>query len=567
MFNYNQNYNSDNIKNDNYDFNNFDYFNDNNIKYNYSNNNNFWNNNNYRYNNDYHYKYYNNNQRYNSKKRNNSVYKYKKDNIKDYYNNVNNYKKYNNNNKIKQNYYNHNNNNYFNDEMNRNEKENNKNKYYYNDNDANSDYEYNYHDFYPDSGEDSSDDINDEEYYEKLSSNDKSRYGYMYELPDVNQRLIILDTEVSGRYRKDFTILEVCAFEMINGKMTNNNFHSFFKPKNGMALRSIKKHRVPDKAFSYTPEDEIEALLDLSWFIGTSLIITHNASYDLYIINKSLEKYNLPIINPNQYRCSMRIFLNYYPEYSVKFSQLKECCNYLKIKYRNRRLHLASYDAYLVGKLMEKIYRDQADKNCQKNLILNKDESIDHKIDQQDYMIIKKYENKEKENIYVNNDKNINKLIENISNIKYEDEEKEISYINNDNNINKLIENINDIKYEDEEKEKSNDNNDNNINKLIGNISDIKEEKKRDKKEDELDNFIDNIIENIIAKKEEEESLENFINENIEKIVLEESQKEKNNHNESDSMGEFINENLDEIILLLNDYDNEEYLRKKRKLN
>ena len=506
MFNNNQNYNSDNIKNDNYDFNNFDYFNDNNIKYNYSNNNNFWNNN----------------------------------------------------------------------EMNRNKKENNKNKYNYNDNDANSDNDYNYLDFYPDYKEDSNDDFNDEEYYEKLSLYDKSRYGYMYDLPDINQRLIILDTEVSGRNRKDFSILEVCAFEMINGKMTNNNFHSFFKPKTYMTAQSIKKHRVPNKAFYYTPEEEIETFLDMRWFIGTSLIISHNASYDLYIINKGLEKYGIPKINPSQYRCSMRIFLKYYPEYSVKFSQLKECCNYLKIKFRNRRLHLASYDAYLVGKVMEKIFRDQADKNCQNKFILNKDKSIENKIEQENYMIIKKYEDKEKENYNVNidnnnNDNNKNKLIGNISNLIYEDEEKESSYANNDNNINKLIENINDIKYEDEdedeEKEKINANNDNNINKLIGNQSDIKEEKKRDKKEDELDNFIDNIIENFIAKKEEEESLENFINETIEKIALEKSQKEENNLNERDSMGEFINENLEQILFLLNNYDNEEYLRKKRKLN
>jgi len=107
-------------------------------------------------------------------------------------------------------------------------------------------------------------------------------------------------------------------------------------------------------------------------FIGTSLIITHNASYDLDIINKSLERYNIPIINHSQYRCSMRIFLKYYPEFSVKFSKLNECCKYLKIKYRKRRLHLASYDAYLVGKIMEKIYeRNENQKDIYPNTFFN----------------------------------------------------------------------------------------------------------------------------------------------------------------------------------------------------
>ena len=505
MFNNNQNYNSDNIKNNNY-----------------SNNNcNFWSDNNYRYNDDF---YYNYNNRYDSKRSNNSIYKYNKDNIKNYnYSNINNYKKYNNANKIKQKYYNnknyhfnHNYNDYFDDEMNRNKKENYKNKY--NDNDENSDYEYNYHDFYSDGGEDSSDDFNEEEYYEKLTLNDKSRYGYMYELPDINQRLIILDTEVSGRNLKDFNLLEVCAYEMINGKITNNKFHSFFKPKNFMSSRAIKKHKVPKKAFYYTKEEEIEILLEMRWFIGTSLIITHNASYDLEIINKGLERYDLPKISPNQYRCSMRIFLQYYPKYSSKFSQLKECCKYLKIKYRERRLHLGSYDAYLVCKVMKKIYRDQIDKNGQDNIILSNDESIEQKLDQENYMIIKKYEDENED----------------------EDKDKENSIVNDDNNINKLI----------------------------GNIIDIKEEKKKDIKDIDFgNNFIENNNENLIAKKEKEDSLENFINENIENIASEMPKKEKNNFIEMDYMGEFIKQNLDEILFLLNQYNNEEYLSKKRKLN
>jgi len=516
MFN-NQNFNSENVNNNNYDFNKFDYFDDKNIKYNSNNDYNFLNNNNnYKYN-DYHYNY-NYNEKYNSKRSNNYNYLCNKVNIKDY-NNINNCKKYKNDYQIKHNYFNkknnyknHNYNDYF-DEKNRNKKEKYKNKYNNNDNDENSDYDYNYNDFYSDGADYSSDDFDEEEYYEKLTLNDKNRYGYMYELPDINQRLIILDTEVTGRNRKDFNLLEVCAFEMINGKITNNKFHSFFKPKNHMTAQAIKKHRVPKKAFFYTPENEIDILLDMRWFIGTSLIITHNASYDLDIINRALERYDLPKISPYQYRCSMRIFLNYCPEYSVTFSKLNVCCKILKIKYRERRLHLASYDAFLVGKVMEKLYRDQADKNHLNKFILNNDESIEHKIDKENYMILKKNED--------------------------EDEEKENNNIENDNNINKLIENI----------------------------SDIKEEKKKEIKEIELNNFIDNNIENLIAKKEEEESIENFINENLENILSEMPKKEKNNLKENDSMGEFINKNLDEILFLLNNYDNEEYLRKKRKLN
>ena len=449
-------------------------------------------------------------------KRNNSYsYEYNKNNIKDY-NSIYNHKKYNNDCKIKQNYFNtknyYSNHNYkdcFEDGMNRNKNENNQKKNNNNDNNKNSDYEYNFKDFYPHFG-----DSNEEEYYEKLALNDKNRYGYMYELPDINQRLIILDTEVTGRNRKDFNILEVCAFEMINGKLTGKRFHSFFKPKDFMTSQKIKKNNVPKEAFLYTSKNEVDSFLLMRIFIEDSIIIAHKAEFDLDIINKALENYNIEKINPNQFRCSMRLFLKYYPEHSRKFSSLNECCGYLGIKFIKEGLHLASYDAFLAGKIMEKIYERTQNQNSihpNNNFISNNDKSKENKNDNDSFTIFKEHED------------------------------------------------------EVEGKENSNVNNDNNINKIIGNISDIKEEKKKDIKDNELNILIDNNIEDLNAEKEEQESFENFINENIDKIVLEMSKKENNNASERDSIGEFINENLNVISFLLKNNNNAEYLGKKRK--
>ena len=76
-------------------------------------------------------------------------------------------------------------------------------------------------------------------------------------------------------------------------------------------------------------------------------------------INKELEYNNLPIIYYKQFRCSMRIFLDKNPLFSKKFSKLKECCLKYKISYNRRSLHTATYDTFLLGKLMEKIFEGE----------------------------------------------------------------------------------------------------------------------------------------------------------------------------------------------------------------
>ena len=213
---------------------------------------------------------------------------------------------------------------------------------------------------------------NKDEYYEKKTLEDKKKYGYMYILPKINERLIIVDTEVTGKYDED-RIIEICAREMINGLMTKKTFHSFFKPKSFMTEAKIKFHKIPKKAFYYNPEEERKIWIKFLNFINNSLIITHNAVYDMKKINKELEYNNLPLIYYKQFRCSMRIFLDKNPFFSKKFSKLKECCEKYKIRYNNRNLHTATYDSLLLGKIMEKIYEEELIKDKRNNnLITNK---------------------------------------------------------------------------------------------------------------------------------------------------------------------------------------------------
>ena len=264
---------------------------------------------------------------------------------------------------------------------------------------------------------------------------DKDIYDYLYKLPLIKNRLIIIDTEVSGISSLDH-IIELCGREMINGKLTNNYFHSFFRPKKFMTQLAIKKHKIPPYVFRYSYEQEKNIFENFLKFVNGSIIITHNAIFDMEKINYELTYYNLPLIDKNQYRCSMRIFYEKYKKYINKFSKLKECCKFLKIKYDNKMLHLAGYDSLILGKIMEKIYEEEYFmfiKNSNKELY-NKINDVNRKEEEKSF---DKFIEKNIEYIYKELDEQeTNKIIENIF---IEEQEKNKAF---DKYVN---ENINDI--------------------------------------------------------------------------------------------------------------------------
>ena len=293
-------------------------------------------------------------------------------------------------------------------------------------------------------------------YIPYLAHNDKEIYYYLYQLPFIKNRIIILDTEVAGISSLDH-IIELCALEMINGKLTSKYYHSFFNPKKKINQSMIKKHKIPKNVLKYSYKREKNIFEGFLNFINNSIIITHNAVFDMEKINYELNYYNLPLINKFKFRCSMRIFLDKYRNVSNKFSKLKECCDFLNIKYINENLHLAYYDAFLLGKIMEKIY--------EKEYILNSN--------------IK--------NIQDNN----NNLLNIIDNYNFYDDVPRIN--NDDYQKGKGI-------YKNTSFEKFVDDNIDEIYKQL---------------EDEE---IDKIFENILNEKETENSFSNFTNENIDDI-------------------------------------------------
>ena len=129
----------------------------------------------------------------------------------------------------------------------------------------------------------------------------------------------------------------------------------------------------------------------------------------------------------------MRIFLDKNPLFSKKFSKLKECCQKYRIGYNKRSLHTATYDTFLLAKLMEKIYEEELIKNKENtNLITYK--KIYHNNNNQNSI----------ENININKRNKVYKIL----NLEKEDKNKK------ELEIEKFIDNNNESIIEDLEMEK-----------------------------------------------------------------------------------------------------------------
>ena len=254
-------------------------------------------------------------------------------------------------------------------------------------------------------------------------------------LPDINNRIIVFDTETSGLSHFQDQILEIAAVEIIKGKISGKQFHIYLKP-----LKKIKK-QVSDINHIHTEDfknyfeeyydEEKNLMQNFLDFIGDdSIIFAHNMIFDFYFLNDELSKCNLKKLDPKRFRCSMRIFNEIlkenFPDLKVK-KRLSDCCNYFNIMpySLDGMFHNGLFDTIMTAKLICKLYDFKQGKIKKEDLFNN----------------IMKYENTEKEKNL--SEKNINdenkneKQKENINN-NYKD------VVNNLYNIPYYIENTSD---------------------------------------------------------------------------------------------------------------------------
>lgn len=161
-------------------------------------------------------------------------------------------------------------------------------------------------------------------------------------------REIVFDTETTGLSPlKGDRIVEIGCVELINRAPTGQTFHVYINPERDMPDGAFRVHGLSsdflaDKpAFSAIAEDFLN-------FIGDSVLIAHNASFDMGFINAELVRLKMPSVAPKRVIDTLQLARRKYPGGP---NSLDALCQRYSIDNSRRNKHGALLDSEILAEV------------------------------------------------------------------------------------------------------------------------------------------------------------------------------------------------------------------------
>ena len=126
------------------------------------------------------------------------------------------------------------------------------------------------------------------------------------------KRVICFDIETTGfEYLRGDRVIEIGAVEIIDGQITDNNFHEYINPEGKIIPPdTYMVHKISNAFLEDKPKMSVVAPKFLE-FIGDSPIVAHNGfDFDFPFVNHELAKLGLPQIPRSQQMDSIVIARN-----------------------------------------------------------------------------------------------------------------------------------------------------------------------------------------------------------------------------------------------------------------
>ncbi|MGK7244980.1 DNA polymerase III subunit epsilon [Buttiauxella agrestis] len=166
-------------------------------------------------------------------------------------------------------------------------------------------------------------------------------------------RQIVLDTETTGMnqigaHYEGHRIIEIGAVEVINRRLTGNNFHVYLKPDRLVDPEAFGVHGIADEFLADKPTFDQVADSFMDYIRGAELVI-HNASFDIGFMDYEFGKLKRDIPKTNTF-CkvtdSLALARKMFPG---KRNSLDALCNRYEIDNSKRTLHGALLDAQILA--------------------------------------------------------------------------------------------------------------------------------------------------------------------------------------------------------------------------
>ena len=229
-------------------------------------------------------------------------------------------------------------------------------------------------------------------------------------LPPLYTRYIVIDTKTTGPNPKENNIIEIACIEVIDGKISGEEFHAFLQPRYKMNEFSEKKTKLTDNFYKEYFTDvylsDKNVLENFKHFIGNSLIFAHNANTEMEFINNELTYWKIPIIPKRKFLCTLKIFKEIFPFLSRNICSLKKCCEYLDLKPPSDNFHSAIFDSFMTARMVCRFF-EIGNELREREEIKNKENKIEN-------LKIEKNKNEKNRNVYFEDiDKDYNNIMRN----------------------------------------------------------------------------------------------------------------------------------------------------------
>lgn len=167
-------------------------------------------------------------------------------------------------------------------------------------------------------------------------------------------RLIVLDTETTGLSTKDGNrIIEIGCVELIERRLTSNNFHVYINPQRDSEEGALRVHGLTTEFLSDKPTFAEIAKAFVNYIRGSELVI-HNAPFDLGFLNYELAR--LPDGQPIETYCSIFDTLaDAKKRHPTQRNNLDALCRRYDIDNTHRELHGALLDAQILAEVFLKM--------------------------------------------------------------------------------------------------------------------------------------------------------------------------------------------------------------------
>ena len=162
-------------------------------------------------------------------------------------------------------------------------------------------------------------------------------------------RELIFDTETTGfDPMTGDRLIEIGLVEMVDRSLTGNHYHQYVNPERDVPEGAVKIHGLTseflrDKAVFSDVMDEF-----LEYVGDDSVLVAHNAEFDMKFINWELENAGRPVLHKKRFIDTLAIARTKFPGAA---NSLDALCKRFGVTNSHRTLHGALLDAEILAEV------------------------------------------------------------------------------------------------------------------------------------------------------------------------------------------------------------------------